>query len=227
MHDLGFTPAAIEVVTRIKLNLAVTDPIELGRGTIQGDIPSPIMFLIFIEPLLRWLQSGGRGYKHKCLIDTPEDGHTISNLAYADDLAVVTNSFADTKVQAQKVQAFVAWSGMTVTCKKCAITGMLYGQAHRGGSSSVLSKSIINVVKDRVRQIKIQTSEIPFYHPHTDPYEYLGVDITPTLNWAPQFTLILTETKQKAERLINCAVSKTQKMNMHLEWVHIHWPLVA
>ena len=74
MHDLGFPPAAIEVVTdlytnavtRIKLNFAVTDPIELGRGTIQGDIPSPILFLIFIEPLLRWLRSGGRGYRSAC-----------------------------------------------------------------------------------------------------------------------------------------------------------------
>ena len=41
----------------------------------------------------------------------------ISNLAYADDLAAMTNSIADMKVQAQKVQAFVAWSGMTVNCK--------------------------------------------------------------------------------------------------------------
>ena len=156
-------------ITRIKLNFAVTDPIELGRGTIQGDIPSPILFLIFIEPLLRWLQSGGREYRHKCLLNTPEDGHTTSNLAYADDLAAMTGSIADMKVQAQKVQAFVAWSGMMVNCKKCAITGMLYGQAQRDGSSSVLSKSMINMMKDRVGQIKIHNTEIPFYHPHTDP----------------------------------------------------------
>ena len=149
MHDLGFPPTAIEVVadlytdavTRIKLDFAITDLIELGRGTIQGDIHSPILFLIFIEPLLRWLQSGGRGYRHKCLINTPEDGHTISNLAYADNLAAMTNSIANMRVQAQKIQAFVNWSGMTVNCKKCAITGMLYGQAHRDGSSSVLSKA--------------------------------------------------------------------------------------
>ena len=84
MHDLGFPPDAIEVVadlytnavTRIELNFAVTDPTELSRGTIQGYIPSPILFLIFIEPLLRWLQSCGRGYRHKCLINTPEDGQS-------------------------------------------------------------------------------------------------------------------------------------------------------
>ena len=127
MHDLGFPPAAIEVVadlytdavTSIKLDSAVNDLIELGRGTIQGDTPSSILFLIFFEPLLRWLQSGSRGYRHKCLISTLEDGQTISNLAYADNLAAMamTNSIANMKVQAQKVQAFVHWSGMTVNCK--------------------------------------------------------------------------------------------------------------
>ena len=151
-----------DAVTRIKLNFAVTDPIELGRGTIQVDMPSPILFLIFIEPLLRWLQSGGRGYRYKCLINTPEDGQTISSLAYADDLAAMTNIIADMKAQAQKLQAFVAWSGMTVNCKKCAITSILYGQAHRDGSSRVLSKNMINMVKDRVRQIKIHNTEFPF-----------------------------------------------------------------
>ena len=88
MHDLGPPPDAIEVVadlytnavTKINLSFAVTDPTELGRGTIRGDIPSPILFVTFIEPLLRWLQSGGRGYRHKCLINTPEDGHTASGI---------------------------------------------------------------------------------------------------------------------------------------------------
>ena len=116
-------------------------------------------------------------------------------------------------VHAQKVQAFVAWSGMTVNCKKCAITGILCGQAHRDGSSNVLSKSMINMVKDRVRQIKVHNTEIPFYHPHTS-YKYLEVDITPTFHRAPHLNRIVTETKQKAERLTNCALSKAQKMRI-------------
>ena len=82
------------------------------------------------------VQSGGRSYRHKCLINTQEDGHVFSNLAYADDLAAMTNSIADMKAQAQKVQAFVAWPGMKVNCKKCAITGVLYRQAYRDGSNN-------------------------------------------------------------------------------------------
>jgi hypothetical protein len=39
-----------------------TDRIPIKGGTIQGDCLSPILFLIYIEPLLRWLKVGGRGY---------------------------------------------------------------------------------------------------------------------------------------------------------------------
>ena len=67
MYDLGSPTDAIEMkaslytdaTTRINLDFALTDLIELGRGTIPGDMPLPIMFLTFIEPLLRWLQPGG------------------------------------------------------------------------------------------------------------------------------------------------------------------------
>ncbi len=63
MHDLGFPEDAIEVIaelytdaiTKIKVYFAETGPIKIERGTIQGDTLSPLLFLIFIEPLLRWL----------------------------------------------------------------------------------------------------------------------------------------------------------------------------
>ena len=69
MKDLGFTQDAIHVIndlytdakTKIRLPYAETEAININRGTIQGDTLSPFLFLVFIEPLLRWMQSGGRG----------------------------------------------------------------------------------------------------------------------------------------------------------------------
>ena len=61
MHDLRFPEDAIEVIAelctnaiiKIKLYFAATGPMKIERGTIQGDTLSPLLFLIFIEPLLR------------------------------------------------------------------------------------------------------------------------------------------------------------------------------
>jgi hypothetical protein len=69
MADLGFPSDAIDTIrdiytgigTRILLNRSThlyTSPIPVGRGTIQGDTLSPLIFLIFLEPLLRWLSVG-------------------------------------------------------------------------------------------------------------------------------------------------------------------------
>ena len=119
MHDLGFTRDAIEVIadlytdatTKVQLPYAETKPININRGSIQGDTLSPFLFLVFIEPLLRWMQSGSRGYKYSCLKGIPQAEHTTSALAYADDLAAATSSLADLRRQAVKVEAFTAWSG--------------------------------------------------------------------------------------------------------------------
>ena len=64
MQKMGFPGVATNTVkdiytnarTKISMPAGVTEDISIGRGTIQGDTLSPYLFLIFIEPLLRWLQ---------------------------------------------------------------------------------------------------------------------------------------------------------------------------
>jgi hypothetical protein len=72
LFDLGFPTNAIDVVknlyyqahTRIRLPSGCTGDIPVERGTNQGDTLSPFLFLIYMEPLLRWLHAGNRGYMH-------------------------------------------------------------------------------------------------------------------------------------------------------------------
>lgn len=180
MQDLGFPPDAVhaiadlytDAVTRIKLYFAETDPIAIERGTIQGDTLSPLLFLIFIEPLLRWLQSGGRGYKPKCLSNTEHADYKNSSNAYADDLAVITSTVGDLDRQANQIEAFTGWSGMAVRCKKCALHILLHGQAYNNGHDNVLSPGMIRMSRHRAEQVKMQNTPIPFLHPHTEPYRY-------------------------------------------------------
>ena len=55
------------------------------------------------------------------------------------------------------------------------------------------------------------STPIPFLHPHTEPYRYLGEDITPTFNWAPHLDRFLKEARRKGERQLTCPLSPKQK----------------
>ena len=86
MAELGIPPDAIKVVkglysgakTRVQTTLGETEYINITRGTIQGDSLSPYLFLLLMEPLLRWLKAGGRGYRVGCI---PATGHKVDRNA--------------------------------------------------------------------------------------------------------------------------------------------------
>jgi len=88
------------------------------------------------------LQSGGRGYKYGCLSKGLHAFHTTSASAYAAAL-----SGSDFARQAEKIEAIVNWLGMAVNVKKCAVTGMLWGQACRNGSDKVLSSRMMKMLQ--------------------------------------------------------------------------------
>ena len=63
MHQLGVPRDAVEVVagiyagttTKITCPAGTTRSVPVRRGTIQGDVLSPLLFLLALEPLLRWV----------------------------------------------------------------------------------------------------------------------------------------------------------------------------
>jgi hypothetical protein len=77
-----------------------TAPLSNYRGTLQGDTLSPFLFTIFMEPLLRWLAVGIRGYKptyqpHK----STSTIITYDDHGYADDVSITAGSIQDLKIQ--------------------------------------------------------------------------------------------------------------------------------
>jgi hypothetical protein len=176
MYDTGIPEDAVEAVrsiykdarTKIKTEHGRTKDIPIERGTVQGDTLSPLLFLIFIDPLLRWLRVGGCGYQLQSL-RTPEErqAHAVAASCYADDLAVATTCVEHMHTQCGKVEAFARWGGMGVNVDKCAISAILHRQAH---ADATMGKPTSKKYQDRVQrmtqgQFKIDGKAIPVLLP--------------------------------------------------------------
>ena len=133
LQGLGIPLDAIAVIkdlhmqatTSILTGQCQTQPIRLCRGTIQGDTLSPLLFILYMEPLLRWLQLNDRGYR--CASCSPTSPHYANVLAAADDLALVSHDTQQLQVQLNQMQAFADWSGMQVAPAKCIASAVLWG----------------------------------------------------------------------------------------------------
>jgi hypothetical protein len=86
--------------------------IDTNRGTLQGDTLSP-----FLEPFLRWLAVGSRGYRHGAHTtndDPIEPTATIPGHGLADHLSLATGSPTNMTIQLKKLSLVSAYTGMRV-----------------------------------------------------------------------------------------------------------------
>ncbi|KAL4446708.1 hypothetical protein ABPG77_007952 [Micractinium sp. CCAP 211/92] len=184
MWDMGFPLHAVQAVqglyngasTSIRAAFGTSDPVEIERGALQGDSLSPFLFLLFIEPLLRWLHVGGRGYKHGCTPTDEREKWACSAPAFADDLAAFAGTAMDLRRQADKITTFLEWSGMEVNHKKCGATGMLYGSTASGRvTGDPLSKNAKQVLgRELSGLVRVSGQAVPYLDPDQQPYRYLG-----------------------------------------------------
>ena len=219
MWDQGFPWHAVRAVeslytgasTLIRTRFGDSDPISIDRGTLQGDTLSPFLFLLFITPLLRWLHVGQRGYQYGCLPAEEKAKHSCSAPAYADDLAIVTNTLPNLRRQTEKVSRFLKWSGLEVNHSKCGVTGMLY----RRSEGHPLAKTNIAWLRRQLQgQVWIGQNTVPFLHPHDEPYRYLGVLLTPSLNWSHQRAALVDTVIEKADGILRSMASDEQKLRL-------------
>ena len=207
MKDLGYPTDAIMLVGNIYSHsntiftgehFGKTKPIPIQRGTIQGDTLSPYLFLIFLEPLLRWLQKGENGYT----FGTSEI--KISSAAYADDLAAISNNTKSLQIQLNKIDKFCEWAGMDLGVTKCAVTGC-------PNRSKMQPNKFKNYMTNQKISYRDQT--LPILH-QNEPYVYLGIQLVPSLKWKLQTHITTTKIIEQCKQLSKCPATIKQRISM-------------
>jgi len=211
MFDLGSPTDAIDVVknlyyllyyqahTIIRLPSGCTGDIPVERGTIQGDTLSPLLFLIYMEPLLRWLHAGNRGYMHGHADTSTPNTKAISCTsrgAFADDLICLSGSYQNPQLQTMKLTQYADWAHLIISGKKTKVTCMYHSDENKilRGNTSVADF----VHQQLANKVLVQGQAAQFLKPD-DPFPYLGVHITMDLNWSHQLAHMTAKLSFKLE----------------------------
>ena len=211
LHNLGYPEDAVSVVqglyenafTQVVTPYGKTVPIRVQRGTLQGDSLSPFLFILYLEPLLRWLSVGGRGYQPGVLrTQDPNALVTFSNGTYADDITLYTEGHSNMDLQAGKVSEYATWGGLIVSQSKTIATAALYKRQPKQPLDAGLVHRLLGSIQMQGKPITI--------HDPQDPYKLMGVWFSMDLKWNKQYMETVTSLRSMAAHLSRCYNSQSQ-----------------
>ena len=231
MYDMGLSADAVRVVagiydgasTVVQVPAGSTPPIPILRGTIQGDTLSPLLYVIYADALLRWLQVGGRGYRYGCLSSQENDRHNLAALGYADDTKIMVGGpkppanqpnlyVRNLQVQTQKLELYAQATkdgglNLPVNISKCAATGLLLASNEHTPKHFPAERAALS------GQLQVGGQTIPFIPPSAS-YKYLGIHTNYLLDWTDQHTATQAEAKRKGRAIGASMASPRQGMRM-------------
>jgi hypothetical protein len=149
---------------------------SIDVGLRQGCVLSPLLFLIFINDLLRELKESGMG--------VTASGIQVSNLAFADDIALLANTKEDLQAMLQIAERYARKWKFTFNTKKCKV--MVFNRV--GENPDVFLDG------DRLEVVKA--------------YKYLGVWFDTNITWKLHKETILAKAKRRAYTMMGFGVCK-------------------
>jgi len=141
--------------------------------------------------------------------------------AYVDDLCVATNAVAQMQAQMDKIMAFEQWAHLEANVFKRALTAAL----HHNGRNINEDKHTLNRI---VQRLSYRGGMIPV-RGENEPYQYLSVMITASLNWRHQRTEMTNRVAESSRRLIGSWATKAQQARSMMEVAdaHVRYGMVA
>lgn len=162
LKGMGVTNPVLKLLTEsyekgeavVRAGSAFSDKYRLARGTKQGDVPSPIVFNVFINGLIAKVKATGVG------VDVPGIMGLMALLLFADDALGLARTVEELRIIIGAFQAWVKEWGMEFGIPKCGVMMLNATEAQ----------------KEEFRKLKFKIGNECV--PHVKEYKYLGVHVT-------------------------------------------------
>jgi hypothetical protein len=131
-----------------------------------------------MEPLLRGISIGSRGYKPMQQSEQPVGTYmSYDDHGYIDDISITTGTQDNLQTQIKKLHLFSKYTGLELETTKCEATGALWGYGNP------MSKENLNLLRSQISTIKFEDGTPIKYLPPNKTYKMLGVHINPMLDF--------------------------------------------
>lgn len=167
--------AEMQIIT----NYGLTDPFIVKKGVRQGCPLSPLLFVIYINPLLDYLDVDNLGYKI--------GNTTISSNAFADDIAALTENFEDMKKQFQKIRTFTKVYNLKLNLDS--------------GTTGIRTKTVLQTRTNSIGFLYLTPGDTSTRIPQIssrESYKYLGIPINMDLD----YSTLTQDTKSKVVAIL-------------------------
>jgi len=177
LTEYGFSQGVISLImsicedntTKVITPHGLTSKINVTRGVRQGCPLSPTLFILFLDPLMLWLQESQLGYK---INNTPLPGG-----AFCDDIVLTANSNQELQQLFDITQEFFTYFGLEISAVGSDKTIYTSNREKEEGTKLY----IINP--------KTKAKETIPWLPKNESYKYLGLHINLCLDWTAQIKI--------------------------------------